>query len=100
MLREFLSSSEVAKNWNPGVAIIEIGPGEYLFIAVTNMVIANPSDNIHHSTISGKNINLLISQNLSIPGTSNIESYINGISTEETWDIPPNIKFWWIKTRG
>ena len=76
--------------------------GDFVFLAVTKVDFYSPSDNIHHTTVQGKDITLAIIQKLSttlMQGRSPVVSHISGIEYEEIWEIPVGEKFLWIKLR-
>lgn len=92
----------IAKEWEQGVIILKPFDGDFVFIAVTRVNFYSPSDNIHHTTVSGKDITLAVSQKLSttnMQGRSPITTHINGIDYEDIWELPSSEKFVWLKLR-
>jgi hypothetical protein len=92
----------IAKEWTQGIVIIKPFDGDFVFIAVTRMTMFNPADNIHHTTVDGKDVTLIVQQKfdtMNLQGTSPVESYINRIEYEETWELPPTVQYYWYKFR-
>ena len=93
---------KVAKEWDSGVFIFKPFDGDFVFIAVTRVDFYSPSDNIHHTTVEGKDITLAVSQRLStadLQGRSSMLSYINNIEFEDIWEIPVGERFLWLKLK-
>jgi hypothetical protein len=91
----------VAHDWAQGVAIIKPFDGDFVILAVTKVDMYAPSSNIHHSTVSGKDISLAVSQKFSVPGAqgaSPIVTYIDNITEERTWELTHNEVWYWVKT--
>jgi hypothetical protein len=93
---------EIAKQWPQGVALLRLFDGSHVIVAVTRVDPYNPSNNIHHTTISGKDIRLLVEQKLSIPGYSGpspILNHIDNIKFEQVWEIAHTESWYWFKMK-
>ena len=85
-----------------GVVVIKPFDGDLLFIAVSRVTMYSPSDNIHHNTVEGKDISLLVNQRFdtaNLQGRVPVETMISNIKYEDIWEIPPHIEFYWYKMR-
>jgi len=94
---------KVAFDWPQGVIILNPFETEYVILAVVKVDPYDPANNIHHTTIVGKDITLLISQKLSIPdlrGPFPIPTYIDNIGEEQTWEVSHMEKWYWIKIQS
>ena len=93
---------KVAHEWSAGVVILKPFDGDFVMLAVTKVDMYAPSSNIHHSTISGKDVTMMIQQKLNIAdprGASPILTQINNIVEEQTWEVPDGETFYWLKVR-
>jgi hypothetical protein len=93
----------IAKEWEQGIVIIKPFNGEMLFIAVSRVSMYSPSDNIHHTTVEGKDVTLIVQQKfdtVNLQGSSPVMSYINRIEFEDVWEIPPQVEYYWYKFRS
>jgi len=96
------SVRKVAKEWESGVVILKPFDGDFVFIAVSRVDFYSPSDNIHHTTVEGKDITQAIIQRLStadLQGRSSLISYITNLGFEDIWEIPAGERFLWLKLR-
>jgi hypothetical protein len=94
------SLRKVAAEWPQGVVVIRPFNGEIVVLAVDIINPYDPSNNIHHTTVTGKDISLLIAQRLSIAGrgsTIPIPTYINEIMEVQTWEFSHNESWYWLK---
>jgi hypothetical protein len=94
---------EIAKQWIQGVAVLRLFDGSYVILAVTRVDYYNPSNNIHHTTISGKDIRLLVEQKMSMPGytgPSPVLNYIDNIKFEQVWEISHTESWFWCKIKN
>jgi hypothetical protein len=92
----------IAFDWTAGVVIIRPFGGDILVLAVTSATRYSPSNNIYYSTISGKDITLMVIQKLSIAdprGHSPVVSYIDNIQEEQTWELTPEEQWYWLRVR-
>jgi hypothetical protein len=92
----------VAHDWTQGVAILRPFDGDFVILAVTRVDAYSPSNNIHHTTVCGKDITLMVQQKLSFAdprGASPLLTKIDTIKEEQTWEIPHHEKWYWIKVR-
>lgn len=90
---------DVAREWPQGVVVINPNrSGEEIFIAVNEVIMYNPSNNIHNSTVKGRDITLFVNQGGQISTSrQTVSSYIESIQWREEWELPPNIEFVWIR---
>jgi hypothetical protein len=94
---------EIAKQWTQGVAVLRLFGGSYIILAVNRVDPYNPSNNIHHTTITGKDIRLLVEQKMSIPGYSGpspILNYIDNIKFEHVWEVAHTESWYWFKMKA
>lgn len=90
----------IAKEWPQGIFILKPFNGDFVFLAISRVDFYNPSDNIHHTTVEGKDVTLAVIQKLSgaeLQGRSSISTYIDNIKFEESWEIPQGEKYLWIR---
>lgn len=96
------SVRRVAKDWEPGIVILKPLDGDFVFIAVSRVDFFDPSNNIHHTTVEGKDVTLAIVQKIGssdpLSGKS-IMTFINNIGFEDVWEVPTGIEFYWIKIK-
>jgi hypothetical protein len=90
----------VAHDWSQGVVILKPFNGDFVILAVVRVDAYSPSNNIHNSTIVGKDVTMLVQQKLNVAnprGASPVVSYIDGIKEEQTWTVPHTETWYWIK---
>jgi hypothetical protein len=91
---------KVAADWSGGVVILKPFNKDFVFIAVSSVIQYNPSDHIHHSTVEGRDISLMINQRLDVAGgTPSVITNINNIKVVESWEVPSHCEFYWIRVR-
>ena len=93
---------KVASDWSQGVAVIKPFGGDLVFVAVTGVSRFSPSNNIHFSTVTGKDITMMIEQKLSIVnprGSSPVVTYVDNIKKETTWELTPEETWYWVRVR-
>jgi hypothetical protein len=93
---------KIAKEWEPGVFIFKPFDGDFVFLAVDEVTMYSPSDHIHHTTVKGKDISLVVSQRFDatkLQGKNPISTYINNIEYEDEWEVPAGERFLWLKNK-
>jgi hypothetical protein len=96
------SVRRVAKEWDQGVFIFKPFGGDFVFLAVSRIDMYSPSDNLHHTTVEGKDISQAIAQRFDttpLQGKNPILTYINNIAYEDIWEVPNGEPFLWLKLR-
>lgn len=95
----------LAENWNSGVGVIFIEdgastePSEVTALAVKEFTPYDPSNHIHHSVITGHDVERLVLQRLQItdPTQWSLEQYIETLPVR-TWHLSHSCKWFWIKS--
>jgi hypothetical protein len=93
---------KVAKEWEAGVFILKPFGGDFVFLAVSRIDMYNPANNIHHTTVSGKDISLVVAQRFdttNLQGKNPILTFINRIEYEDEWELPNGEQFLWLKLK-
>ena len=91
----------VAEQWSQGVVILKPFDGDFVILAVIRVDAYAPSNNIHNSTIVGRDVTMLVQQKLNIAnpqGSSPVVTYIDNIKREQTWVITHTERWYWIKS--
>jgi hypothetical protein len=90
---------DIAREWPQGIVVINPNrTGEEVIIAITEVIICNPSNNIHHTSVRGKDITLFVNQGGQVPGSrQTISTYIESIQWRDEWELPPSTEFVWVR---
>jgi hypothetical protein len=94
---------EIAKQWEPGIVVLRLLGDGLIILAVSSVTPYSPSNNIHHTTIQGKDIRLLVEQKMSIPnytGPNPVLHYIDNIKFEQVWEVAHTESWYWFKKRN
>ena len=94
------TARQVAQQWTQGVAILRPGGVDTIVLAVIKVDWYNPANNIHHTTIQGRDITRLVEQRLSVAGYSGpnpVLHYIDTSTEEQIWEIPASEQWYWLK---
>jgi hypothetical protein len=90
----------VAEQWSQGVFILKPFNGDFVILAVTRVDPYSPSNNIHNTTVVGKDVTMLVQQKLNIAnpqGASPVTTYIDNIKREQTWTVSHTETWYWVK---
>jgi hypothetical protein len=94
-----MSIRHIAHDWVSGVVIIKPFDGDFIILAVIKVDPYSPSNNIHNTTITGKDITMAIQQKLNVAqptGGTSVITYIDNIKEVQTWIIPHTERWYWL----